>query len=135
MSEPMTFEGSCLCQTVHYEAVGALSAMYFCHCSLCRKETGSAHCANIFLKGGELSWKAGGDNLRRYALPGSRKSRQFCLTCGCPVPRQSGELVIIPAGSLTEAPELRADAHIYCDSAAQWEDVDGALPRRAEFRE
>ena len=34
--------GSCLCGAVRFEVEGDATELYQCHCSLCRKSTGSA---------------------------------------------------------------------------------------------
>ena len=75
---------------VRFAASGPVHAMYLCHCSRCRKETGTAHAANIFLRDATLTWTRGGDSVRHYALPGTRKARSFCTTCGSPVARAAG---------------------------------------------
>src|SRR3546814_15522895 len=40
--------GSCLCGAVHYQVDGAFEQFYLCHCRHCRKDTRSAHAANLF---------------------------------------------------------------------------------------
>ncbi len=34
--------GQCLCGAVKFEILGPLPKLYQCHCSLCRKQSGSA---------------------------------------------------------------------------------------------
>jgi hypothetical protein len=43
-----TVTGSCLCGAVSFEVSGAFDSFFLCHCSRCRKDTGSAHAANLF---------------------------------------------------------------------------------------
>ncbi len=131
MSDAVTLEGECLCGAVRFAASGPVHAMYLCHCSRCRKETGSAHAANIFLRDATLTWTRGGDSVRRYALPGTRKARSFCTTCGSPVARAAGATVIVPAGALDTPLTFAPTAHIFCDSRAPWEDLLPATPRHA----
>lgn len=47
--------GSCLCGEVHYEIEGAFERFYLCHCTHCRKDTGSAHAANLFSSSAKLT--------------------------------------------------------------------------------
>ncbi len=42
-----TLRGSCLCGAVHYEAVGEVRRFLHCHCSRCRKATGTGHASNL----------------------------------------------------------------------------------------
>jgi hypothetical protein len=44
-----TLKGSCLCGVVKYEVTGEPSRFYHCHCSRCRKVTGTGHASNMFL--------------------------------------------------------------------------------------
>ena len=42
-------KGSCLCGGVVYEIDPPFKIFQYCHCSRCRKFTGSAHAANLFV--------------------------------------------------------------------------------------
>lgn len=44
----MKYSGSCLCGEVTFEIEGDFEDFYLCHCERCRKDTGSAHAANLF---------------------------------------------------------------------------------------
>lgn len=130
------YRGGCLCGAVTYRITApAPRAMFLCHCSRCRKESGTVHCANVFFsEDAELEWLTGRDGWRRFDLPGTRKSCVFCTTCGSPLPRsRHGGGLVLPAGTLDEAPDLMPTAHIYCDSRAPWEDAIGGVPRHDEL--
>ena len=43
-----TYSGSCLCGEIRFEIEGEFELFYLCHCEYCRKDTGSAHAANLF---------------------------------------------------------------------------------------
>jgi hypothetical protein len=115
--------GSCLCAAVRFEVSGAFESFFLCHCSRCRKDTGSAHAANLFSSAATISWLSGEDLVRTYRVPETRHERAFCLNCGSALPRvQSDEgLVVVPAGSLDSAIGIRPDAHILCASRADWD--------------
>lgn len=123
--------GSCLCGAVRYTVTGAVDGFVLCHCSRCRKGTGSAHGANLFAGGARLDWLSGAEAVRRYAVPETRHVRQFCAICGAPLPslQMQGRLVVVPAGSLDEAPPRAPDQHIFCADRAPWEDA-GAVAER-----
>lgn len=96
---------------------------FFCHCSRCRKESGTVHSANLFVRRATLSWVKGAENLSHFKLKGTRKARAFCKNCGSPMPRKEGEtVVVIAAGSIDESCKLDPTAHIHYSSRAQWED-------------
>jgi hypothetical protein len=54
-----TLKGSCLCGAVKYEVTGEPRRFYHCHCSRCRKATGTGHASNLFLQPGALKWLSG----------------------------------------------------------------------------
>ncbi len=133
MSE--TYQGECLCGAVRYRIdADAPHAIFICHCSRCRKETGSAHAANAFFYQGQLVWERGSEHLRRFELEGTRKARQFCSTCGSPLPRATASGgVVLPVGGLEPGPPLEPTAHIFCASQASWEEKLEGIPRFDEL--
>ena len=58
--------GSCLCGSVKYEITGNMGMFQYCHCSRCRKITGSAHAANLFVSPADFHWLAGEEVVERY---------------------------------------------------------------------
>ncbi|MEQ9075107.1 MAG: GFA family protein [Sandaracinaceae bacterium] len=118
------YRGECLCGAVRYRVrAEAPRAMYLCHCTRCRKETGTIHGANVFFRDGELEYERGEAQLSRFALEGTRKKRVFCSTCGSPMPRQDPNgMIVLPAGSLDDDHGLEPTAHIFCNSRAGWTD-------------
>jgi len=126
----MKLKGSCLCNQVSFELEGEPSGFFLCHCSRCRKGSGSAHAANLFLSNGNLTWLLGEAQITRFDLPGSRHARSFCATCGSPVPLALPEynLIQIPAGAIDGALELIPDAHIFTASRADWDRQLADLP-------
>lgn len=129
------YTGECLCGACRYIIKGTKpKAMYLCHCSRCRKETGTVHGANVFFDGARLSWEKGEDYITYFKLEGTRKERAFCKICASPLPRQTGECnVILPAGTLDEDTVLEPTAHIYYASRSSWEDKVMDLKRFDEL--
>lgn len=124
MSKPI--KGGCLCGRVQYQVTGPFDAFHLCHCSQCRRSTGTAHAANIFTTPDRLEWLAGEDLVKRYT-PDDKNviSKCFCSHCGSLVPYvslQSGRQ-IIPAGSLSEAPGIEPDDNIFWRDRADWYDA------------
>lgn len=129
-------QGSCLCGAVKYQATGEPSRFYHCHCSRCRKATGTGHATNMFLIDADLEFTSGEALVSRYKIPeAERFTRQFCSNCGSSVARAVPEInaVVIPAGSLDSEPPLRPQARIYWDSRATWSCSDETLPHFAEL--
>ena len=132
----VNLQGSCLCGAVHYEATGETTRFYHCHCSRCRKSSGTGHATNLFMKEAQLSFTRGEDVIQRYKIPeAERFTRQFCSKCGSPVARFVPELkgIVIPAGSLDSDPAMMPQARIYWDSRAPWSCSDDKIPCFAEL--
>lgn len=127
--------GSCLCGGVRFIVGGTFERFYLCHCSRCRKDTGSAHAANLFSSHGKLTWVAGEDLVNTYKHPETRHARSFCGVCGSALPVVSTDLLMVPAGSLDTEMAIVPDAHIFSASRAAW-DVDlHTAPVHASFPE
>lgn len=118
-----TIKGACLCGQVQYEVSGPFEAFHLCHCSQCRRSTGSAHASNIFTSPDRIKWISGEDLIKRYVPDEAGViSKCFCTHCGSLVPYvslKSGKL-IIPAGSLNESPGIIPDDNIFWHDRADW---------------
>ena len=117
-------KGSCLCSGVHYEAKVEPKAFYLCHCSYCRKDTGSAHGANIFAVVEDFKWKSGDELVNIFNLKGTKHSRSFCKTCGSALPLliAEGKMLQIPAGSIDGDVDFSPIGHLFKSSKADWDD-------------
>jgi hypothetical protein len=122
MTEP-SVRGACLCGAVGYEADGPFPVFQYCHCSRCRRFTGSAYASNLFCPPAQFRWTRGADSVQRFALPEARFfATAFCKTCGSSLPwtNQTGTMVIIPAGTLDGAPPIAPSRNIMWASRAPW---------------
>lgn len=122
--------GACLCGSVRFEVHGDFEHFYLCHCTRCRKNSGSAHSANLFSRTATLHWLSGEDRVTRFTLPHTRHSRAFCSLCGSalPVLQMEGRLLVVPAGSLDQDAGLKPDAHLFTASRAGWDRALEQLP-------
>jgi hypothetical protein len=120
--------GQCLCGGVRFEITGRLGPVIYCHCSRCRRASGSAFAANASVRASELRVVAGAALVVTYeSSPGSE--RCFCSRCGAPlfgrVP--AAGLVRVRLGNLDADPGERARAHIWVGSKAPWFAITDAL--------
>ena len=120
----MEYLGSCLCKAVSYTINGTFDSFYLCHCENCRKDTGSAHAANLFSSSAKLIWLKGENNIQRFQVADSNHAKSFCKICGSALPDQqlNGNLLIVPAGSLDSNVDKLPDAHIYISKKANWDE-------------
>lgn len=125
-----TYAGSCLCGAVRFQIDGEFERFYLCHCEFCRKDTGSAHAANLFSSIASLKWISGESNVRQFNLPATRHSKCFCNKCGSALPmmQMEGKLLVVPAGSLNSEIQHRPNAHIFISSKASWDDALDKVP-------
>jgi hypothetical protein len=123
MTDDRTYPGSCLCNAVRFEITGAFEGFFLCHCGRCRKNSGSAHAANLFSSTARIDWLSGADGVRTYAVPDTRHRRSFCLQCGSALPslHMDDTLLVVPAGSLDGAAGIRPNAHIFSADRADWD--------------
>jgi hypothetical protein len=130
-----TLRGSCLCGTVTFEVTGEERRFYHCHCKRCRKATGTGHASNLFLQPGKLTVHSGADLIRSFKpADATRFTNYFCGGCGGRVPRQipGTDMVMVPAGSLDDEPQLKPQARIFKDSRASWSCEGDGLPAFSE---
>jgi len=131
-----TLRGSCLCGAVKYEVSGEPKRFVHCHCSRCRKATGTGHASNLFLQPGALKWISGEQQIRAFKVPEAKRfTNNFCTICGSRLPREAKEIgsVIIPAGSLDDEAPITPQARIFSGSRAHWSCIDDALPAYSEY--
>ena len=96
-----TYRGSCLCGEVAFEVDEPFDLFLNCHCSRCRKATGTAHSCEVVVKASALRWLRGEASVIRFDLPQARSfATAFCKACGSPMPHltRSGREAIVPAG-------------------------------------
>lgn len=111
---------SCLCGGVRFEITRAAGPFELCHCSRCRKVSGSAYVAALLVDGKDFRLIDGGELIRTFEAPLIEEPpayRQcFCGRCGCPVPNPThGGSWFVPAGALDDDPKVRPDKHIYVE--------------------
>jgi hypothetical protein len=65
--------GECNCAAISFEISSKISDMYICHCSICRRSTGSGGIAVLLIKNSAFS------------RLGGKKDQFACAKDGCPV--------------------------------------------------
>lgn len=113
--------GSCLCGARRYEIEGELDGVWMCHCSLCRKVSGSNGAAVLIVPRERFRWLSGADHGRTYELRPTYSVTR-CATCGSPLPlEEDATHVYLPAGSLDDALGAGVTNHVFCGSKADWD--------------
>lgn len=138
MSESGAVTGKCLCGKVSYEITGNLGIFQYCHCSRCRKFTGSAHAANIIVTPDQFKWLSGEEYVGRYELEDAKHFAScFCKKCGSSLPwlTKSEKAVVVPAGTLDTDPGIRPSQNIFWGSRACWYEEASSLLKFDELPE
>jgi hypothetical protein len=130
--------GSCLCGDVRFEMARCAGPFELCHCSRCRKTSGSAFMAAVGVRRSEFRWLCGRELIRCYDAPIRNEPpayrSSFCPRCGSPVPDPDGmsEWFEIAAGALDEDPGLRPERHIFTHVKSAWFEIVDELPQLDE---
>ncbi|MFD2177949.1 GFA family protein [Veronia pacifica] len=129
------YRASCYCGEVTLKITGEISNIIHCHCSKCRKSSGTAYATNGFVNTNELTVTSGSDNIRFFEkTPG--KKRHFCNNCGSPIFSSNDSdknRVRIRLGLLDTDITERPESHNFITSRANWDDLDSPLPRYKGF--
>jgi len=130
----MSYTGSCLCGAVAYEFEGEPRIVVNCHCSKCRKATGSAVATWVLVPLAAFRWQRGEEQLQSFASSDEAR-RLFCRTCGAAVgnlSRKRPTLMHLSAGTLDSAPALQVAFHLHVSSKAPWFTITDSIPQFAE---
>lgn len=114
--------GQCLCGSVAFEVVGEIPNIYQCHCSECRRATGSSANAATFIHTDRFRWVHGVEKISSFRKEAGYRN-DFCSICGSPVPNplRNTDLVWVPAGLLEETSGFEVAIHLHMKSQACWE--------------
>ena len=123
--------GKCLCERIQYEIDGKLGPVVYCHCSQCRRASGSAFATNAPVRRKYFRFLSGENAISEFeSTPG--KFRAFCSGCGAPIYSRitsDPDTLRIRLGTLDSDPERRPLAHFWSGSKASWFEITDALPQ------
>jgi hypothetical protein len=124
------FTRGCLCGVVRYESTGDATIAGHCHCTDCRKSSGSGHASHmavpkkaVLVTGTVTIYDKAGDR-------GNIVSRAFCPICGAPVYSLNAampDLIFLRASSLDDPEVFKPQMIVYASRAASWDHMDPRL--------
>ena len=114
--------GQCLCGQVAFEIEGDRVKLYQCHCSLCRKQSGTFSNAATVVPINNFRWLRGVELVASWQKDSGFRSH-FCSNCGSPVPNplRNTAYYWVPAGLLEDGGKLEVVAHLCVTSRASWD--------------
>ena len=130
---PRRLAGRCLCGQVEYEVADAFAYAMFCHCSLCRRQTGSAFKALAGIARTDLKLTRGEEAISIF---GEQLWHNVnCRTCGSLLYAvvRDGAYVHVAMGTLVDEPTIRPTMHIFVGSKAPWYEISDDLPQYEGF--
>ena len=131
-------KGECHCGEVSYIINMQVKDVFICHCSLCRKSTGSGGIAVCIVPNANFKWLSGEEYLKYWPKPGHDWHTHFCMQCGSSLPGVNDENnMYVPVGTLTAGDEhLKVAHHLWVSSKASWECLcEGATVHQKGFGE
>ena len=131
----MNMSGSCLCGSVEYTCSGEVAMAGSCHCSNCKKASGSGYAPTLFVP--ESSVKITGEVKYHESTgsSGTKAKRGFCPNCGSQLfgkPEAFPGMLAIRAGSLDDPSQYKPQVDIFTSRAPVRDCMD---PSRAKFAE
>jgi len=121
--------GRCFCGAVHYEVADQFAYAANCHCSNCRRTTGSAFKPFAGIEREKLTIIAGENE--RMIFGDDESHDAHCARCGSLLYSlvRDGAWVHVAMGTLLDDPSIRPTAHIFVGSKAPWFTITDGLPQ------
>jgi hypothetical protein len=123
--------GSCLCGKVRYRVEDAFEYAMMCHCSQCRRTTGSAFKPMGAIPVAKLALEAGPEAVLSYGKADAHDIH--CAVCGSLLYSlvREGKWAHVAYGTLIDPPSLAPQEHIFAADRAPWYDIRDDLPQWA----
>lgn len=120
--------GSCLCGAVAFEIHGELRPVIACHCTQCRKQTGTYMSATAAQ---DKDMKFTETRGLKWYRSSPEAQRGFCAECGSPLfwKRDGSATTSITAGSIDGPTGAPLEGHIFCESAGDYYEIAGGAYR------
>jgi hypothetical protein len=126
-----TLAGKCFCGTIHYAVVDEFLYAMNCHCSNCRRTTGSAFKPFAGIERDKLVLTSGSEHLLVYGSDPRKANNTHCRLCGSLLYSlvRDGKFVHVTLGTLVDDPTIRPTKHIFVGSKAPWFTITDNLPQ------
>jgi hypothetical protein len=121
--------GKCFCGAVRYAVADDFVYAANCHCSNCRRTTGSAFKPFAGIERDKLTLMRGQDDLMIYG--DEEGNNTHCRRCGSLLYSvvRAGAYVHVAMGTLVDDPAIRPNKHIFVGSKAPWFEITDDLPQ------
>jgi hypothetical protein len=132
-SSTKILKGQCLCGAVRYEVEDQFRYSLNCHCSNCRRTTGSAFKPFAGIERERLTISDGAERLLIFGENTGHDAH--CGSCGSLLYSlvRDATFVHVTLGTLVDCPSIRPTAHIFVGSKAPWYTITDDLPQYQEL--
>jgi len=115
-------KGACLCEAVTFEIAVTPERFYRCHCSLCRKQSGTGYNLATLVKEADFNWLSGESQIASWHKPTGYRN-DFCSRCGSTVPNllRGKPYVWIPVGLFIDSADMQCIGDYCTDDAMPWD--------------
>jgi hypothetical protein len=124
--------GSCLCGGVRFEVTAPFTDANHCHCSRCRKHSGSYGSVQARVPRSGFRLLSGEELISVYRPDDGGRVKAFCSVCGSSLFGREwpeGDEIAIRLGALDGEPGIRPELHTFVGSRASWDELpDDGLP-------
>ena len=129
MASNRSLAGRCFCGAVHYTVADQFTYALNCHCSNCRRTTGSAFKPFAGIEREKFTVTQGED--ARLIFGDGKAHDAHCGRCGSLLYSlvRNGGWVHVAMGTLLDNPSIRPTAHIFVGSKAPWFEITDGLPQ------
>ena len=122
----MKWTGGCLCGEVRYKISADPEWAGYCHCSMCRKQTGAPVTVGVQFPRGAVEWSAGKPTLYQSS---EDTVRGFCVRCGSTLTWETPSRFTVFVGSLDQPESIRPGGHGQMETQLPWLTIEDELPR------
>src|ERR1700724_2167225 len=132
MASDRSLAGKCFCGGVQYAVADQFAYAANCHCSNCRRTTGSAFKPFAGIERAKLAVTESADKLMIVGEENGNDTH--CRLCGSLLYSvvRDGAYVHVAMGTLVDDPTIRPNAHIFVGSKAPWFTITDDLPQYRE---
>ncbi|UKZ77553.1 hypothetical protein TrVFT333_005276 [Trichoderma virens FT-333] len=124
----LAHNGGCLCGKIRYIYTGEPTTKVLCHCSDCRKISGSNYSVNFLIPKASFRVTVGTPKIfSKVADSGETIKSYFCSHCGSMLWRESancGPNKVVKAGTLDDSGKIISsavfDAEVFTRSRIEW---------------
>ncbi|KAL0572948.1 hypothetical protein V5O48_009020 [Marasmius crinis-equi] len=128
-----TRNGSCLCKGVKLQIIGEPLNFFACHCTGCKKASGTAFLSNVWFHEQNVIVNEGSDLVKSYndsgIVKGRNLRRHFCSKCGSNLfirldtEGPEKDLVILQASTVDDPHDWQPEKELDVESRWDWVEV------------